>query len=291
MKGFQSLLLPTDFAQASVEAEKAAVQLAKKFGARVSLLHVLEPMPQWPAALYELHETAETVLNGIARRLTEQGVNVAKVTVVTGRPAETILDAAETTHADLILCGAGKLSPFDRYSVGPTALAVIEKSKVPVLAVPPQGAPPLFRKILCPVDHSPASANGLQCAAGLAGHYGSELVALSVVPEVNYLVAAAESRQFEDARQQYDAKWREEFREFLQTHPTPGVHMTTEVRAGKPYEQIIAVAKERGCDVIVMGATGRTGLSRVLLGSTTRRLLADVPCSLLTIKPADANGS
>jgi nucleotide-binding universal stress UspA family protein len=285
MPHFRSILLPTDFAQASLEAAKVAAQIAKKFNSRVNLLHVLEPMPQWPVALHELRETADAVLKGAAQRLIDQDIQVGDVSVITGRPAETILAAADRTQADLILCGAGTLSPFGRYSAGPTAFAIIEQSKIPVLAVPPTEAPPLFRKVLCPVDHSNASARGLEYAGSLAREYACELIVLSVVPAVSYLVAAAESRQFEDARLLYDARWREEFKAFLQSHPLTAVHATTEVRAGRPHEQIIAAAKEHQCDVIVVGATGRSGLPRVLLGSTTRRLLTDIPCSLLTVKP------
>ena len=54
-----------------------------------------------------------------------------------------------------------------------------------------------------------------------------------------------------------------------------------------PHEQIVTVAKDCQADVIIMGATGRTGLTRLLLGSTTRRVLQQLPCSLLTVKEAD----
>jgi hypothetical protein len=41
--------------------------------------------------------------------------------------------------------------------------------------------------------------------------------------------------------------------------------------------------------VLVMGATGRTGLARVLLGSVTRRVLRDLPCSLLSVKDEEVD--
>ena len=60
--------------------------------------------------------------------------------------------------------------------------------------------------------------------------------------------------------------------------------MTKEVRHGLAHQQIILAAQEHQADLIVMGATGRTGLARVLIGSTTRRVLEHLPCSLLTVK-------
>jgi uncharacterized protein HemY len=49
-------------------------------------------------------------------------------------------------------------------------------------------------------------------------------------------------------------------------------------------QQIIAAAEEHHIDTIVMGSTGRSGLARVLMGSVTRRVLQQLPCSLLTVK-------
>jgi hypothetical protein len=65
------------------------------------------------------------------------------------------------------------------------------------------------------------------------------------------------------------------------------VSWVKEIRQGIPHEQIVATANELGSDLIIMGASGRTGLLRVLLGSTTRRLLRELPCSLLTVKQDD----
>lgn len=284
MLQMRSILLPNDFSPDSHVAVTTASQLARHSNAKLTLLHVLEPMPQWPVALFELQKSAEEALADISRSMESEGVERATTVTRIGRPPETILEVARETDADLIVCGAGRLSPFDRYSVGPTALAVIEDAAVPVLAVPPRGAPPQFKRILCPVDQSSASAEGLAYAAALASKYGGELIVMTVVPKVSLIVAAADARQFEDAKLIHDAHWREDFKAFLDAHPISGVHVTTYVGTGRPHEQIIAAAKERHCDAIVMGATGRSGLARVMIGSTTRRILDDLPCALFVVK-------
>jgi nucleotide-binding universal stress UspA family protein len=183
--------------------------------------------------------------------------------------------------------GAGERSRFDRFSVGPVATAVIEHAAQPVLAVRPGDPAPRFQKILCPVDQSGPSGRGLRNAIRLARAFGGEVVILTVVPEVSWLTAAVVSGRLASARTEYESKWREEFERFLAGIPTHEVKATREVRHGKPHEQIIAAAREHQADVIVAGATGRTGLVRVLLGSTTRRLLEQLPCSLLVVKDDD----
>jgi len=66
-----------------------------------------------------------------------------------------------------------------------------------------------------------------------------------------------------------------------------GVVHTLVLERGVPHEQIIAAAQKYSADLIMMGATGRSGLVRDLLGSTPRRVLRDRPCSLLTVRQQD----
>lgn len=56
------------------------------------------------------------------------------------------------------------------------------------------------------------------------------------------------------------------------------------VLEGRPDELVVAVARERDADLIVTGSHGRTGLERILLGSTTERILNDTVCAVLVVK-------
>jgi len=288
MRVLKSILLATDFQPASQDATNVAVELATAFGSHITLLHVIEPVPNWPLPLNE--DGKQAPLQKVSAALVEQKVQVAESSIVVGPPANTILNKAQEINADLILIGAGNRTGQFRFSGGPTAQTVIEQASQPVLAVRPGHPPVKFQKILCPVDQSSTSAQGLRNAIRLAHVFGGELVILTVVPEVNWLTAAVETRQFADARTEYELKWRDEFDQFLATIPTQDVKSQTEIRYGAPDEQIIATAEKHQADVMIMGATGRTGLVRVLLGSTTRRVLERLPCSLLTVKDEDIMG-
>jgi nucleotide-binding universal stress UspA family protein len=287
MRKLQSILLATDLRPASQEALKAAAQLASAFGSRVTLLHVLEPLPGWPVALHQEQQQVAGPLQEIAQQLAARKVQVTESSIVTGSPGDVVVRKAQEIDADLIVMGAGERSRFDRFSAGPVAQAVIEHAPQPVLAVRP-GEPALeFQKILCPVDMSEASGRGLRNAIRLARALRGELIILTVVPEVNWLTAAAETGQLAGAKTEYESKWRHELERFLVGIPTHDVKAKKEVRHGAPRQQIIAAVKDHQADVIIMGATGHTGLVRVLLGSTTRRVLEQLPCSLLTVKEED----
>jgi nucleotide-binding universal stress UspA family protein len=288
MSVLRSILLATDFRPASKEAAQAAVQLVSAFSSRMNLLHVIEPLPSWPVAVHLFQDPATDLLRQFADDLAAQNVAVAAPLLAVGPPGDTILQKAQELDVDLIVMGGGEESRFDRFSVGPVAEEVLELAPQPILAVRPGGPTLRFQKILCPVDQSPASRRGLLNATRLARVFGGHLVVLTVVPTVSWLSAAVATGQLTEAAAEYEGQWRSEFEQFLQGTSFAEVKWQPEVRQGVPDQQIIAAAREHQADLIVMGATGRTGLVRVLIGSVTRRVLQQLPCSLLVVKQEDA---
>jgi nucleotide-binding universal stress UspA family protein len=284
----RSILLATDFRPAAEEAARVAARLASAFGSRVSLLHVLEPLPSWPVAMHVFQDQASGLLRQIAADVSAQKVEVANPLITVGPPGDTIVQKAHELDVDLILMGAGEESRFNRFSVGAIAEEVLELAPQSVLAVRPGGPAAMFKRILCPVDQSKASRQGLLNAGRLARVFGGELIVLTVVPTVGWFTAALATGQLAGAASEYESRWRSEFEEFLRGASFAEVKSRREIRQGAPHQQILAAAREHQADLIVMGATGRTGLARVLLGSVTRRVLQDLPCSLLVVKQEDA---
>jgi nucleotide-binding universal stress UspA family protein len=86
MLQIRSILLPNDFSPDSHAAAKAALQLARHFRAKLTLLHVLEPMPQWPVALFELQRSADEALADISKSLKSEGVEKVETLTRVGRP-------------------------------------------------------------------------------------------------------------------------------------------------------------------------------------------------------------
>jgi nucleotide-binding universal stress UspA family protein len=67
-----------------------------------------------------------------------------------------------------------------------------------------------------------------------------------------------------------------------------GVPITTSVRVGSPAGAILEHVETYGIDLIVMATHGRTGLKRWVYGSVTAKVLRSASCSLLVIRPTDA---
>jgi nucleotide-binding universal stress UspA family protein len=63
-----------------------------------------------------------------------------------------------------------------------------------------------------------------------------------------------------------------------------GVKVRTLLREGTPHRAIVDAAKQPGTDLIVMGTHGRTGMSRLLLGSVAELVIRHAPCPVLTVR-------
>ena len=64
----------------------------------------------------------------------------------------------------------------------------------------------------------------------------------------------------------------------------PSIPFEHRTRTGDAAEEITALAREAGCDLIVMGTHGRTGLARWLMGSVAEKVLRHALCPVLTVK-------
>lgn len=288
MSHAHSILLATDFRAASDEAVTAAATLASALGASVSVLHVLEPVSTGAAAHFYHQQIGDMLLQQVTEAFASQNVHVRSATMKSGPLADSILSAAR--GFDLVVLGAGEKDEHGRFALGPIAEAVVTHAHRPVLAVR-LGEPKLrFERIVCAVDHSPASAEALREAIRLAKLFQGQLTVLSVVPQVSWLAAAIESGQLTDVQHEHASHWKSEFDQFLDSIDFDGVDYKSELLSGIAHDMIVTAVKAQDADLIVLGTTGRSGIGRLLLGSTTRRVLRRLPCSLLTVRGSETVG-
>ncbi len=134
-----------------------------------------------------------------------------------------------------------------------------------------------LRTILHPTDFSERSAPAFDLACSLARDHGARLIVLHVVsrPVAQGDVMRAHSDQH------HDEMWNA-----LQGLQAPDKRVVIEHRLadGEPHAEILRVALESDCDLIIMGTHGRTGLGRLLVGSVAEQVLRQAPCPVLTVK-------
>ena len=139
---WRRILVPVDFSLTSLRALKIAVPLAKQSGARLLLLHVIEPNPYatgMEGAVLVMPEAtvarnAKRQLPQVARRFVPKSVRAISL-VAHGRAADVIVETAEQKGADLIVLSTHGHTGLARLLMGSTAEQVVRTAKCPVFVV------------------------------------------------------------------------------------------------------------------------------------------------------------
>lgn len=137
-----------------------------------------------------------------------------------------------------------------------------------------------WKRILCPIDLAQTCQDCVNVASSLARECGAELVFLYVaVPELPTSSGAAIPEVNQAIKHE---------REVLQKlHPTlDGIPHRHELVRGQPAAAIVQYSKQNNIDLIVMPTHGRTGISRLILGSVAEEVLRHAPCPVLAIRAA-----
>ena len=140
------------------------------------------------------------------------------------------------------------------------------------------------RVILVPIDFSPHSDAALDRAVDFAKAFGAKIHLLHsyavLVQGVMPYDFAVPDGVWDGIRKVAEHK----LEEFRQSVASEGLEVSSEVSPVMPSEAILAVSREIGADLIVMGTHGHTGLKHALLGSVAERTVRLAPCSVLTVK-------
>ncbi|HLV29581.1 MAG TPA: universal stress protein [Burkholderiaceae bacterium] len=153
----------------------------------------------------------------------------------------------------------------------------------------------MFKKILIPTDGSPLSAQAANKGVCFARQIGAEIVALYVTQPFAATVgfdgmAAAYAITDEDYEKTANEQAQKHIRQVLDRAETAGVKATGKVVSNfNVADGIVQAAEEDGCDLIFIGSHGRSGLSRLLLGSVTVKVLGLAKTATLVYRVKEAS--
>ncbi len=119
---------------------------------------------------------------------------------------------------------------------------------------------------------------GFHLACSLTRVNGARLIVLHAIPPPVCHGEVVARRQTDGYREQM-CDWLNR----LQV-PDSGVEIDRQLTDGDPYAEILRVAQECSCDLLIMGTHGRTGLRRLLMGSVAEKIVRHAPCPALTVK-------
>ncbi len=265
------LLVATDRSAFSEGAVREAINFAKKCSSRLSVMSILESNPQYEtigANVYEKEEAeAMKYLESVKARALQEGVSSCEAVLLFGEePYRLIVNEAIEKKVDMIIIGRRGRSGLMKVLMGQVAAKVIGHASCKVLVVP-RAAKIECRNILVATDGSDHSLAAASEAIGIAKRCGSHIIALSTAhSDIELKEAKAHVHKVVEMAQ------------------NEGITVEAITPLGSSHNIIIETAGGRGVDLIVMGAYGKTGIKKLLMGSSTEKVIGRAGCAVLVAR-------
>jgi nucleotide-binding universal stress UspA family protein len=287
MSRFQGILFPVDFSERSRAAAPFVLSMAQRYGAPITLLHVLQPPPPIYGGMNTVYPDAYD-LTGVAQELkaeltkfaeAELPKAVARCVVETGDPGTVIAEYAEDEKMDLIAMPTHGYGSFRRALLGSVTAKVLHDSKVPVWTAahapePSHRAHPKPRYILCAIGLRPESKHTLEVAAGVAADVDASVELVHVAPEGEVTALRTEERLHEIMAEVART-------ELVKIQEAAGTDVEVNVAGGSIAHLVRAMALRKRADLVVVGrgCAGAFGHLR----STAYAIIRESPCPVLSV--------
>lgn len=276
----KSILLSVDGSTYTEAQVKYCIQLAEAFNCKIKVLSIVDIrifewavvmgtdgfVPMVPSNIYKeesqkiLETKADAVLDKCSRILKQEGIDF-EVEKISGPPVDIICEKARVV--DLLLMGArGEFAKWKSRIVGATLDAVVRQWNKQILVTPEKFK--RVSKVLFAYDGSDRANKALQ----LAGLFGTGLDVPVVILTIHDKKAIRK-------------KYLDEAEIYLEPYKIPVELLGV---SGHAEQEILNIADERQCDLIIMGAFGHSRIRETILGSTTEHVLKNKKIPVLLSK-------
>jgi len=271
---FESFLVAVDSSEFSSGAVREALRMAQKCGARLHAISVVATGTEHAAIgeqpLKQEMDAAQARLDQIKTSASENNIACETHVIQGNEPFQDIVNEAERLGVDLIIVGRRGGRGLARYMVGDATVKIIGHAHCSVLVVP-RSAYLEGRHFILALDGSRHSDAAAVAAANLAKYCRTAVTALSAILPGHGKDRRRDAKSIVSRALSY----------LKQEHvAVTGENPTAE----RPDAAIIDTAKRENADLIILGSHGRTGIERILLGSTAERVLDQTTCAVLVVK-------
>lgn len=298
---FRLIQVPLDGSSFAEHALPLAVGLAQRDRATLQVVRVYVPIAD--AYLYrhgpslanldrELMDHACDSLDAIVTSIAESTGFRATPVPLRGPVAETIVQHASTSGADLLIMTTQGRGPLTRFWFGSVADSLVRKTSIPILFVRPQEEMPDFsqqpavRHVLIALDGSQLAEQALEPAMSLGNAGEGEYTLLRVVPaiipaaydstsgRVNVGLRTSWHQQLNDLKRQLEGEAQDYLEQLAERLRAKSLNVHTRVMSHEqPATAILDTASSLSTDAIALTTRGQGGLNRLLLGSVADKVL------------------
>ena len=270
---FETIVVAMDFSAKSSATLRYAQVIAQQHGAKLLLVHVIDPMAYaFPTGLpnsLAADQAAREELARIEEETRQQGIGVHSV-VETGDICERILQCVKDYKGQLLVLGTRGKTEAGRIALGTIARQLLAKAPCPILTITPEAESILpwagrWRTVLLATDFSVSSLCALSSAHQIAHE---QLIVLHSSD-----ASTKEERAVLLERLRFLAP-------FNESHTVPVEHFIT---TGEPAEVIAKYAKKSHADLVVLGSPSRLLSEKDMPSSTVLQVISSVSCPVLCI--------
>ena len=281
----RNILLATDFDPITQSALLYSLGIARRYGAKIYLVHVVRPdLFDFGSGESRSH-TLDDAWRDAHRHMTDLLVEghlkgVEHQVIVEQGDVWTVLgEKIKNLSIDLLVIGAHRRSRIGKLILGSVAEEIFRQATCPVMMIGPNAVPPPAQqgpqRILFCTGFSRHSLAAGAHAVSLAQHQNAELILLYVSPDTP---ADEQSRQ--TIRAEACARLQNLLPAGTQL-PAPPVCIT---EFGSAAERIVEIARERHPGLIVMGVRQPVGFALRLKWATAYEVVSQAPCPVLTVR-------
>ena len=285
MADIKHIAFPVDFSDRCYGALPFVQGMASRYGAKVTLIHVVQPVYAGGLAGPAIVDPEELLRDARSRMYASMvnefpEVKVESVTEI-GDPAAVIADFVTNNDVDLVMMPSHGYGPFRQLLLGSVTAKVLHDVECPVWTSAHSGEAPdrehlAVRKILCAVDVSPQNIPTMQFAAVIAKDTGAALRLVHVVSGMEAWPERQMDLEFQE-HMRNDAR-----KEIEDLEHSAGINVPVCVTVGAVPDAVRREALQHGTDLLVIGR----GVLQDTLGRLRTRaygIICHSPCPVLSV--------
>lgn len=293
MYKLKKILWPTDGSDESLNALKFAIMMSKVFNANIKGYYVVTNLNYRKFNMLNMNinfdefynnekNRANIFFNKVEKRLTKEKINF-DYTFGFGNPAKEIVKYAEDNKIDIIVMGKRGIGLFDTNLTGSVTNKAIQSSSIPVLVSNPtlKRRRPNIKKILVPFNLNEDIISSIEYSVFIARKFNSTI---TIVYVEEYFTSPVEMplHVLDDLRNYFNKK----LDNLVNKYKKKGIKIDTKViESVNTYLGILRQCESLKPDLIIMNTHGRKGLKKYFIGSIAEKIINDMPCPVLTLKP------